>query len=251
MEERKFVKSSTKRPSQEEEKSSIKFCKVNRQDEKSLNIEEFYTLPKQLLRPPVPLRVRKEMAKKGKLKAANREAAARLKSYTAMRKEREEFRKKLVSLIIKPEDDLSSPTDIPSAEEKEVLRYYYYIHHGVDTVHVTPLEPEWLEKINKNVPEYLRMSHAELHQQLIEEVEEEFVLSIKKAIVDFALQDPNECDNRILEFDSQERQELRKRPKSWKNSFQQAYEKIHKNLHVLNTCLAQVLDLWFKTFRYK
>ena len=168
-----------------------------------------------------------------------------------MRKEREEFRKKLVSLILKPKDEPSSSTEIPSAEEKEVLRYYYYIHHGIDTVHVAPIEPEWLENIYRNIPEHMRMYRAEQQQKLVDEVKEEFTLSVKKAIVDFVLQDPSENDNRIREFDSEHRMELRTRSKTWQKSFEQAHSKIHKNLHVVNPCLAQVLDLWYKTFWYE
>lgn len=31
-------------------------------------------------------------------------------------------------------------TQSPSNAEKDLLRYYYYIHHGIDTEHVAPLE---------------------------------------------------------------------------------------------------------------
>lgn len=37
--------------------------------------------------------------------------------------------------------------DIPNAEEREVLRYYYYIRHGVDTIHVAPLDQKVLDKV--------------------------------------------------------------------------------------------------------
>ena len=96
----------------------------------------------------------------------------------------------------------------------------------------------------------MRMYRAEQQQKLIEEVKEGFILSVKKAIVDFVLQDPSECDNRIRQYDSAERQELLEMSKTWKNSFQHALVKIQKSLHVVNPCLAQVLDLWYKSFRY-
>lgn len=56
-----------------------------------------------------------------------------------MRKAREEFRKKLVKLICQ-----SAPGEdgdcIPSGEEKNMLRYYYYLRYGIDTIHVAPMD---------------------------------------------------------------------------------------------------------------
>lgn len=49
-----------------------------------------------------------------------------------MRKEREEFRKKLVSLIISSEEEIARDDgSFPDAQEKEIMRYYYYIKHGI------------------------------------------------------------------------------------------------------------------------
>lgn len=64
-----------------------------------------------------------------------------------MRKEREEYRKCLVRLIMGNADD--GPTDdgtFPNADERKLLRYYYYIRHGIDTIHVAPLSSELLQK---------------------------------------------------------------------------------------------------------
>lgn len=55
-----------------------------------------------------------------------------VKSYTVVRKEREEFRKKLVSLIISSEEEIARDDgSFPDAQEKEIMRYYYYIKHGI------------------------------------------------------------------------------------------------------------------------
>lgn len=75
---------------------------------------------------------------------------AKLKSYTALRKQRQEFRERLVNLIVsRTEDDAPiSENEIPTEEEKEMLRYYYYIKHGVDTVHVAPLDEKVLCRVS-------------------------------------------------------------------------------------------------------
>lgn len=71
---------------------------------------------------------------------------AQLKSYTELRKQREEFRKELVHLILRDHETVA-PDEIPSKEEREALRYYYYIKYGVDTVYVAPLDQHILERV--------------------------------------------------------------------------------------------------------
>lgn len=74
-----------------------------------------------------------------------------MRSYTQLRKQREEFRKRLVNLIVNAEEGAEPvPDEIPSAEEREILRYYYYIRHGVDTIHVAPLDQAVLDRVSKN-----------------------------------------------------------------------------------------------------
>lgn len=64
-----------------------------------------------------------------------------------MRAEREEFRKTLVSLIVAKETDNDSNDDtFPNAKERELLRYYYYIKHGIDTSHIAPMTNRILNK---------------------------------------------------------------------------------------------------------
>lgn len=64
-----------------------------------------------------------------------------------MRRVREEFRKKLVSLIMSSDAELElDQNEFPNAEEKEMLRYNYFIKHGIDTVHVAPMNTKALNK---------------------------------------------------------------------------------------------------------
>lgn len=63
-----------------------------------------------------------------------------------MRKEREEFRKTLVSLIITKQGEDKDDSTFPNAEERQLLRYYYYIKHGIDTSHIAPMTKRVLNK---------------------------------------------------------------------------------------------------------
>jgi dynein heavy chain len=166
-----------------------------------------------------------------------------------MRKEREEYRKRLVKLILKKDEEVPGSFQIPTPEEKEVLRYYYYIHHGIDTVHVPPLEQAWLNNIFSQIPEKIQ-TYSTLKEQLIEEVKEEFLLSVKKAAVDFVLQDPSDSNSQTKQCDSAYRLELKEMSKTWRPTFERNLAKIQKNLHTVNPCLSQVLDFWYKSFRY-
>lgn len=166
-----------------------------------------------------------------------------------MRKEREEFRKKLVYFIFKENEEIPETFQIPSREEKEVLRYYYYIHNGINTVYVPPLEQACLNNIYSQISKKLQ-TYSTVKEQLTEELKEEFLLSVKKAAVDFVLQEPSESNNQIKQYDSIYRQELKQMSKTWRPTFERNLAKIQKNLHTVNPCLAKVLDLWYKSFRY-
>lgn len=64
-----------------------------------------------------------------------------------MRKEREHFRRKLVELILSMDDEdmQNDDTNFPDQSEREVLRYYYYIKHGIDTIHVSTISKKTLK----------------------------------------------------------------------------------------------------------
>lgn len=99
-------------------------------------------LPDSLLCP------KKQTAAKRKQK---RDSAAKA-NYMTMRLEREHFRRKLVELILHMDDDqdpelaAQGTAPFPDQEEREILRYYYYIKHGIDTIHVSPLSNKILKR---------------------------------------------------------------------------------------------------------
>lgn len=67
-------------------------------------------------------------------------------SYTKMREEREEFRKALVSIIMAKDTEDKMDDTFPNSQERQLLRYYYYIKHGIDTSHIAPMTKRMLNK---------------------------------------------------------------------------------------------------------
>lgn len=73
-------------------------------------------------------------------------------------------------------------------------------------------------------------------------------MSVKKAIVDFVLQDSAEGDMRTPEEETEERKTLKIISKLWSVSYAVARHKNLHSLHVVNPCMAQVLDLWQRNY---
>jgi len=69
-------------------------------------------------------------------------------------------------------------------------RYNYYITHGIDTEHIAPLERSWVERVLALLAPRLRQNHDDLTACLTEEMRDDYLLSVKKAVIDFVLRDP-------------------------------------------------------------
>ncbi|XP_065834129.1 dynein axonemal heavy chain 7-like [Oscarella lobularis] len=183
-----------------------------------------------------------------------------MEKFTRPRKTRELFRNALVNIITHKEEPESRPssasgdlpplrTESPSPAEKDILRYYYYIHNGIDTEHVAPMEDSWLDNVLANVPKHLKRGHAESIEQLSDEMREDYILSVKKAIVDFVLKDPREKKDDSFDKLPAHRKELAVVPKPWNRSFVSARHSMEQNLFVTNPTHGSVLELWNNQYK--
>ncbi|XP_055253118.1 dynein axonemal heavy chain 7 isoform X4 [Moschus berezovskii] len=172
-------------------------------------------------------------------------------------KERENFRSTLVNVIMQQDaaldsatpDEITLPKLTTSAIEKDILRYYYYIHHGIDTDHVAPMEDSWLEHVLNLVPQHLKVLTNSI-LALSDEMREDYLLSVKKSIVDFVLKDPREKeDDKKVEELPPHRAEMEILPKPWRKSFLAASSYIRDHLNAMNPTMLSVLDLWHSTFK--
>lgn len=89
-----------------------------------------------------------------------------------------------------PSDDIADSW--LTEEDKNLLRYYYYILHEVDDARAGTLDSDTLKKITSMVSTEWQKRHKECFDQLIRELKSDYVTSMKKSIVDFVLQEPFE-----------------------------------------------------------
>ncbi|XP_036417740.1 dynein heavy chain 7, axonemal [Colossoma macropomum] len=174
-----------------------------------------------------------------------------------LKKNREQFRKALVSIIMQQESDTgkiftgdsSPPTCGPlTSTEKCILRYNYYIRHGIDIEDVAPMEDSWLENILDLVPSHLKRQTTTI-EALSDEIREDYLFSVQKAMVDLALRDPRENEDEKVKGLPPHREEMEVVPKPWKTSFHQTKKRMKNRLYSFNPTMLSVLDLWHMSFK--
>ncbi|KAL3281625.1 hypothetical protein HHI36_004831 [Cryptolaemus montrouzieri] len=227
---------------------NIKIPRLTLPSDYNLEDRSIFSLPPEVLKPIVASAYPKYRKGIPLQKKRDADMDSKLRYFTTMRKQREEFRKRLVDLIVGREgsDDIINPNEIPNTVERDILRYYYYVQCGVDTIHVSPLDDKVLRRVLSLVPENLAKWKTTL-DECIEEMRESFMLTVKKAVVDFVLQD-TALTNAQPEI-SPYFVELREISINWKLSYNKAKKKLESTLHVVNPCLAALTDLWFHHFR--
>lgn len=113
--------------------------------------------------------------------------------FTLMRMQKEEFRKLIVDLIKQP--NAFDKGDFETSNNDENLaKFYFYIRNGLDTLHVAPMEPVTAEKILSLISKKHKEAFGNFIKQLLREIKQEFLWTMKKSIIDFALQDSTNQD---------------------------------------------------------
>lgn len=131
------------------------------------------------------------ITKKGHIKnQKDKKINIKMNNYIYMRKKREEFRKNVIDIITGKNVDTSMCGNWFTENDMNILRYYYYIMHGVDSTHIPPIDESILNNILKLVPIKWQNKFKDTMKQVIKEASDDYTLSIKKSVVDFVLQDP-------------------------------------------------------------
>lgn len=83
----------------------------------------------------------------------------------------------------------------------------------------------------------------------IETIKHDFVLGVKKAIVDFVLKDVSQIESQVAEFQTKERNELNELSRIAMVRYNANHEKIERTLFTIHPCTAALLDLWYREYR--
>lgn len=127
------------------------------------------------------------------------------------------------------------------------MRYYYYIKHGIDTIHVAPLDKRVLNRVFRLIPKKLTKWNDVL-ESITAEMKEDYITAVKKAVIDFVLGDALAKNINKQEV-SQYRQELKEMSMKWRHRYEENRTKIRRNLFAINPCLSQILEIWYTTFK--
>lgn len=204
-----------------------------------------FSIPNRLLRHSQ--KMKPDSAARARQKALAAKKKMR-KSYTEVRREREEFRKRLINLIISKDEEYENDNNtFPNAAERETMRYYYYIKHGIDTVHIAPVDQKVLNRILTLIPKNLQ-KYQDMLNTITEEMKADYNMAVKKAVIDFVLGDA--LFRHVKKDDiTAARLEIKEMTLKWKHRYDENRRQLNRYLFAINRCLAQILEIWHTTFK--
>lgn len=143
-------------------------------------------------------------------------------------------------------DAESGNTEFPTIEERETLRYHYYIQHGVDTIHVNPINPLWLKRIKRLIPAQIPAILQPIIVECFEEINSDYTVAVKKAVVDFVLGDALKRPQAASRQKglTAERLDVGTIALKYRHKFVDNRRKIARMLFAINPCVAQIMKAW-------
>nr|XP_029135329.1 dynein heavy chain 7, axonemal [Labrus bergylta] len=161
------------------------------------------------------------------------------------------LRETLVKFICQPEEDGDSlPCGISKFTTKEnyEMRYKYFIQNGIDLQNVAPLEDSWMENIKALIPCHLTSLKTTIEQQE-DEIKEDYLLSVKTAIVGYTFRESREIEEDKMKDLPPHRLEMEVFPKPWNEPFVNARERMRLKLHTINPIMQQVVFIWHVSYK--
>ncbi|XP_037136748.1 dynein heavy chain 7, axonemal [Syngnathus acus] len=164
-------------------------------------------------------------------------------------KKRRSLRRSLVKYICQ-QHHLQQPEEDDDFLSNDLIdkKYYHYIRNGINLHNLTPLQDSWVKNITGKVPGHLKNQNETLNV-LLDEVREDYLLSIKTAILKYTFSDPAEAEEDPDKELPLHRLELVWVPKAWKDSYVLARNRMNNWLHSFNPTMQQVLNLWNTAYR--
>ncbi|KAK2577836.1 hypothetical protein KPH14_001102, partial [Odynerus spinipes] len=190
---------------------------------------------------------------KGPLTKTNNEGknvTSKERVYLSLREKRAKFRQSLINAIASNTKEEDICGNWLTKSEEDLLRYYFYILHAVDDVHVESIDVRTLEGIINLIPKKWRTKFQEYLDDLIQETKKDYKLSIKKAVVDFVLQEPLRDDYMLFEesLETKESQEIKGFSMEYSVRYRRRKIKVERSTILYNSCMRKSFDYWIREF---
>ena len=121
------------------------------------------------------------------------------------------------------------------------------MHQGVSPADIAPLPSETVENIHHHLPPGLLQNPEwqSLRADLLEEVQENYQLSLQKAIVDYVLRDSSELKRlRIASVPRVFPLKMIRAPGPWHDSMREAFDAQSQQLFITNRIMSELQLLW-------
>ncbi|OCT61613.1 dynein heavy chain 3, axonemal [Xenopus laevis] len=154
-----------------------------------------------------------------------------------------------VLVILKHEEEINKKEEKPS--ERDLERYFFYIHHGIQNEMLAPQKTEQMDRILISVPNYLlnNPSLEKLILKIKEEIEYDYYKSLRRSIVDYILMDPEEKERLfIANIPRPFPHRLIRAPVPWHTSYNDAHGWNEDHLFTVNPMMLSLQELWINQF---
>ncbi|XP_069555029.1 dynein axonemal heavy chain 7 [Brachyistius frenatus] len=128
------------------------------------------------------------------------------------------------------------------------MRYNQYIKAMIDMENEAPMEYSWLVNIQELVPCHLKSLRTML-ELLVDEIKEDYIFSINRAILKYTLNNSRGTDKDKVEDLPPHRLEVKIVPKPWHKSFVHAWKIMSEKLYSINPTMLQVRYLWHASYK--
>lgn len=134
----------------------------------------------------------------------------------------------------------------PSTKDEEFFRFYHYIQHGIDTIHIASLDKKVLSRILCLIPKRLA-KYVDILDGIIEEMKNEYFMAMKKSVINYVLHDS--LPDSLTEEKSNWASKSSRIQTNCEHHFAENRAKLMKSLFTVNPCMSQILELWHTNFQ--
>ncbi|KAK7493483.1 hypothetical protein BaRGS_00015194 [Batillaria attramentaria] len=156
-----------------------------------------------------------------------------------------------MDIILAAEKEEDETDGVPT--KRDVERYYYYVERGVPRKYIAPQPKQQLKKILDLVPDMYQTSArlAPLYQQLLLEVNENYMYSACMAVVNYILKDPAERERvHIAVVPRPFPRRVIRAPVPWHDTFREKKDYIEHHLFITNPIMLLLQNIWFAEFNH-